>query len=98
MSKLFFSVCCGLELPNFYERVRLPAESDVDEKKKLEAEAELKPGPEAARPKSEIRVLVPGFFFFVLCGGVDAYFQSQTYTFGLCGPLSLTPAQVCKHV
>lgn len=32
-------------------------------------------------------------FFKKFLLGVDGYFQSQTYTFGMCGPLELTPAE-----
>jgi hypothetical protein len=69
---------------------------ESDEKRKLDSDNELKPFPaetETSR-KSELKVIISGFCFFVLSAGSDAYFQSQTYTFGLCGPLALTPAQV----
>ncbi len=31
-----------------------------------------------------------GFVFYVLFNGVDSYFKSQTYTYGLCGPLHMS--------
>ena len=93
----FISVCCGIKLPNFYDAsVRLQPETDSDEKQKLESETETKQFP-AETEKSALAVIATGFFFFFLTAGSDAYFQSQTYTFGLCGPLALTPAQVTSY-
>ena len=93
---ILFPVCSGLQLPNYYSNlpVKLPIEEQQnEEKKRLETEEEKEEfGKER---KSENGVLICGFLFFILSAGVDAYFQSQTYTFGLCGPLALTPAQVC---
>ena len=87
-----------MELPNFYcstQTVKLPIEEADEEKKRLEAETEgEKEELVKEKEKSENKVLISGFFFLVLSAGIDAYFQSQTYTFGLCGPLALTPAQV----
>jgi hypothetical protein len=95
---ILFPVCSGIELPNFYsntQTVKLPIEEADEEKKRLEAETEgEKEELVKEKEKSENKVLISGFFFLVLSAGIDAYFQSQTYTFGLCGPLALTPAQV----
>lgn len=90
---------CGIKLPNYYEAVRLQNEAAATEaaaeKQKLDPENASKPvSTESERRRSEVKVMISGFSFFILAAGTDAYFQSQTYTFGLCGPLALTPAQV----
>ena len=42
-------------------------------------------------PKYKIGVLIClGVIFYFLFCGIDSYFQSQTYTYGLCGPLELS--------
>ena len=100
---LLFSVFFGIKLPNFYETIRLQneAEATKDEKKKLNPEVESNEAAAAAagsEKRSEVRVIVSGFCFFIVAAGTDAYFQSQTYTFGLCGPLALTPVQVGVYI
>ena len=39
-------------------------------------------------------VLVLGFLFFVLSCGIESSFQSQSFTFALCGPHKMTAQQV----
>ena len=42
-------------------------------------------------PKYKIGALIClGVIFYFLFCGIDSYFQSQTYTYGLCGPLELS--------
>ena len=38
----------------------------------------------------KIALICLGVIFYFLVCGVDSYFQSQTYTVGLCGPLKLS--------
>ena len=40
-------------------------------------------------PRTIILITLGVLFYFLTCG-VDSYFQSQTYTFGLCGPLDIS--------
>ena len=46
--------------------------------------------PEEKSPKHKIGLISLGVIFYFLTCGVDSYFQSQTYTVGMCGPLSLS--------
>ena len=39
-------------------------------------------------------ILFLALFFFSLSCGIESIFQSQSFTFGLCGPHNLTPQQV----
>ena len=34
------------------------------------------------------------FFFFASCTGMEGFFQSQIFTFGICGPHRLVPKTV----
>ena len=42
-------------------------------------------------------ILLLALFFFSLSCGIESIFQSQSFTFGLCGPHKLTPQQVCTN-
>lgn len=46
--------------------------------------------PEACPRWRTASLLVLGIWFYFLSCGIDSYFQSNTYTYGLCGPLSLS--------
>ena len=52
-------------------------------------------------PKYKIGALIClGVIFYFLFCGIDSYFQSQTYTYGLCGPLELssdTAGNLLRH-
>ena len=41
--------------------------------------------------KRNIILILFGILFMFLSYGIDMYFQSQIYVFGLCGPLELSP-------
>ena len=42
-------------------------------------------------------ILLLALFFFSLSCGIESIFQSQSFTFGLCGPHKLTPQQVSTN-
>lgn len=42
-------------------------------------------------------ILVLAFFFFSISCGIEAFSQSQSFTFGLCGPHRLSPQKVASH-
>ena len=39
-------------------------------------------------------IIALSFIFFAFAGGLEGFFQSQTYTYGICGPHSMTSDQV----
>ena len=43
--------------------------------------------------KTILLICLGVIFYFLFCG-IDSYFQSQTYTYGLCGPLGLSPGKL----
>ena len=43
--------------------------------------------------KTILLICLGVIFYFLFCG-IDSYFQSQTYTYGLCGPLELSPGKI----
>ena len=44
-----------------------------------------------ANPRRDVTLVIFGIAFMFLSYGIDMYFQSQIYVFGLCGPLKLSP-------
>ena len=42
-------------------------------------------------------LLISGLFFSLFSCGIESIFQSQSFTFGLCGPHKLTPQQVSTN-
>ena len=47
-------------------------------------------------PRKDITLVIFGIAFMFLSYGIDMYFQSQIYVFGLCGPLKLSPGIIHK--
>ena len=66
-------------MPLFYEEAK---EEELKEEKRKEV-------------KYPNLILLLALFFFSLSCGIESIFQSQSFTFGLCGPHKLTPQQVC---
>ena len=66
-------------MPSYYDAVATEDQRNMDDK-----------------PKSsyEKLILVFAYLFFAFSCGIEGFFQSQTYTFGICGPLSLTTEKV----
>lgn len=73
---------CRLVMPQFYENEKAEEAGSETLKKKGVKYPNL--------------ILFLGLFFFILSCGIEASFQSQTFTFGLCGPHHLSPKQVWK--
>ena len=48
-------------------------------------------------PRTIILLTLGVVFYFLTCG-IDSYFQSQTYTFGLCGPLDMSAKVIGRQV
>ena len=71
---------CRLVMPQFYENEKAEEAGRETGKKKGVKYPNL--------------ILFFGLFFFILSCGIEAMFQSQTFTFGLCGPHHLSPSQV----
>ena len=41
-------------------------------------------------------IYIFAFFYFAFSCGMEGFFQSQTFTFGICGPHKLNPKKVIK--
>jgi hypothetical protein len=73
----------GVSMPRFYEAVttddtKLEANEEEQEKK-------------AKHPKLTFLL---SFFYFSFSCGLEGFFQSQTFTFGICGPHQMAPGKV----
>ena len=75
------------ELPNYFNRVIVPV-NDVTEEIKIQDEQ--KDDISETQNRSKNTLICLGVTFFFLFCGIDSYFQSQTYTYGLCGPLGMS--------
>lgn len=76
------TVMCRLVMPQFYENEKSEEAGSETVKKKGVKYPNL--------------ILFLGLFFFILSCGIEASFQSQTFTFGLCGPHHLSPKQAAS--
>jgi len=76
----FLIVACRLVMPLFYEEAK---EEELKEEKRKEV-------------KYPNLILLLALFFFSLSCGIESIFQSQSFTFGLCGPHKLTPQQAAS--
>lgn len=70
---------CGVEMPRYYDTVD---SNDVVQK------TDNRPNSLNTR-----YLLILAFFYFAISCGIEAFFQSQTFTFGICGPLQLNISQ-----
>jgi len=68
----------GLEMPSFYDK-----EENIEEK----ASSKLK-----NIPRWWVYMLLV-YVYYVLSCGLEGFFQSMTYTYGLCGPLKMSPSE-----
>ena len=71
-------------MPLFYEDKRNPNTED-----------KTQPEAKSGKVKYPNVILVLALFFFSLSCGIESIFQSQSFTFALCGPHSLSPKQAC---
>jgi len=70
----------GLPMPQFYDMVSTSEEAPKNEQK----------GGNLRHPNL---ILVLSFFYFTFSCGLEAFFQSQSFTFALCGPHLFPPSQ-----
>ena len=49
---------------------------------------------ESKKKKSNFLLLLLILLWFFISGGMEGFFQSQTYTFGICGPHLMEPGKV----
>ena len=75
---------CRLVMPLFYED---KPHQDIEDKTKTEEKS--------GKVKYPNVILVLALFFFSLSCGIESIFQSQSFTFALCGPHNLSPKQAC---
>ena len=71
-------------MPLFYEDKPNP---NIEDKTQPEAKS--------GKVKYPNVILVLALFFFSLSCGIESIFQSQSFTFALCGPHNLSPKQAC---
>ena len=87
---LFLASFGKIQLPSFHSHKPVPtsenAQDILDDQEIIDESVELQNN----RNCKSILLLAHGVLFYFLTCGVDSYFQSQTYTFGLCGPLKMT--------
>ena len=73
-------------MPRFYETVS-------QDETKLECGKANQQG--TKHPKL---TLLLAFFYFTFSCGLEGFFQSQTFTFGICGPHKMVPGKVRSGV
>ena len=66
-------------MPKFYEVVSSRERTISDEHSKTKSS------------KSSALIYLLAFFYFAFSCGMEGFFQSQTFTFGICGPHRLLP-------
>merc|ERR1712123_399455 len=71
----------GLPMPRFYETV---SQDDT----KVESGGE-----QQKKTKHSKLTLILSFFYFAFSCGLEGFFQSQTFTFGICGPHKMAPGK-----
>ena len=74
-------------MPLFYDDRPNP---NIDDKTKTEEKS--------GKVKYPNVILVLALFFFSLSCGIESIFQSQSFTFALCGPHNLSPKQACSFL
>jgi hypothetical protein len=71
-------------MPRFYETIVQDDETiPIPESKK-----------ELENTKNTKSTLLLAFFYFAFSCGLEGFFQSQTFTFGICGPHKMEPEMV----
>ena len=82
----FLSVLGGIPMPHFYEAVA--QDEKVDQHSK-----------DRTKPMATGKMLITfflAFLYFSFSCGLEGFFQSQTFTFGICGPHAMTPGTVSR--
>ncbi len=78
----------GLNLPDFQSTLTKPVQTI---KEAAEVESLDENIPKMSKARTNLILCSVCFFIFLICG-LETVFQSKIYTYGLCGPLGLTPA------
>jgi hypothetical protein len=81
--KFTFLVLAGFPMPQYSETVS----KDIKELKSNQNK-------ESKKRKSNFLLLLLVLIWFFISGGMEGFFQSQTYTFGICGPHRMEPGKV----
>ena len=68
-------------MPRFYKQVDQEDSGEVLQK-------------QFTKKKYSGAILFLAFFYFAFSCGIEGFFQSQTFTFGICGPHRLNPKKV----
>jgi len=76
----------GIPMPRFYESLAKHNEDVFTPKNNKTIE----------RPKHQKSLLVLAFFYFAFTCGIEGFFQSQTFTFGICGPHRMEPEKAAS--
>jgi len=71
--------CSGLQMPSYYGET--------------EGEEEKQGGSGVRELLAWGPLLVLVYFYYVFSCGLEGFFQSNTYTYALCGPLAMAPAE-----
>ena len=72
-------------MPRFYKQ--------VDQEEAGEATSPA----QCTKKKYSRAILFLAFFYFAFSCGIEGFFQSQTFTFGICGPHKLNPKKVNQN-
>ena len=83
-----FQFARNLKLPDF--------NSPKPDEKDLEDSTNGKVQTSNSSKRKEVILVFMGIVFMFLAYGIDMYFQSQIYVFGLCGPFELSPGYAGK--
>lgn len=80
---MFFPVCCRIPMP-FYKAVSQEDPIVDDENSPIKKKGKRFPN----------LIYMFAFLYFAFSCGMEGFFQSQTFTFGICGPHKLNPKEV----
>ena len=81
-----FSVCCRIPMP-FYKAVSQEDSMVDDENSPIKKNEKRFPN----------LIYMFAFLYFAFSCGMEGFFQSQTFTFGICGPHKLNPKEVGRY-
>ena len=81
-----FPVCCRIPMP-FYKAVSQEDSMVDDENSPIKKKEKRFPN----------LIYMFAFLYFAFSCGMEGFFQSQTFTFGICGPHKLNPKEVDRY-
>ena len=84
---LLFPVCCGFTMPT-YQTV---SQEEGDGDSSSATNSSIQSNKHSYKSKL---IYILAFFYFTFSCGMESFFQSQTFTFGICGPHQLKPKEV----